>query len=250
MLITGGEHEDRVKYATQLVQRLLCENLAMGEACSTCASCTRVLQQTHPNFLFIEPSLTKDDGTKAASGVIKIDQIREVISASNKTNFEPGISVFVIAQMHQTTKPAANALLKVMEENKRDKVFIALAPSRTSVLATIASRLVVHQVAPNLAGYSEKNLEMQQRIFSISRARPALRFAYCEEFGVDRDSLSYELQNLVNECHVMLRTKEGSPLFILKLREALERAMANLKTNLNPRLVVERLVLREWPTIH
>lgn len=251
ILITGGDHEDRIKHATRLAQRLLCINPSMNNACGSCVNCERVFHHTHPNLIIIEPvstATTKDDNAKSGSGVIKIDQIREIVVENNKANFEPGASIVVITHMHKTTKSAANALLKVMEESKRQKIIVALAPSRTSVLPTIASRLVCQPVVPNLAGFKESNADRERRILAISRSRLSARFSFCETFSTERELLVNELEELSHECHVMLRQGNASRLFILKLREALEHAVLSLKINLNPRLVTERLVLREWPT--
>ena len=161
ILITGGDHEDRIKYATQHALRLLCNS--GDDACNACSNCSRILSNTHPNVIFIEPNtdVTKEN-VRAKNGVIKIDQIRDVVISNNKANFEPGVSVFIITQMHRATTSAANALLKVLEEHKHDKIIIALAPTRASVLATIASRLVSETVAPNLSTFHENNAELQQ----------------------------------------------------------------------------------------
>ncbi len=207
-----------------------------------------VFLRTHPNLILIEPASAKDDEAKGL-GVIKIDQIRELIVEMGKANFESGIGVLIITHMHQTTKSAANALLKVMEETKSNKVFLALAPSRTAVLPTIASRLVVHHIAPNLANYWSKDTEWQKRIFAISTTPLFARLPMCEQFSADRETLMAELQDLATTCHVLLRTKEAPPRFILQLREAIDSAAHHLKLNVNPRLVILRLVLREWPLI-
>lgn len=248
-LIIGGEHEDRLAYAYQLAKTLLCEEQSSAQVCEVCTNCLRVKNHTHPNLIVIEPTSTKDDGVKSGNATIKIDQIREVLIENNKANFESGVSVVLISHMHLATKSAANALLKVIEEAKANKIFITLAPSRTSVLATIASRLRCHQVTPNLESYFAKNAESERKIFAITHARPQARFSFCEQFSADKDALTLELTALMHECHVMLRNKTAPPIFILKLREALEKALASLKINLNPRLTTERLVLREWPSM-
>ncbi len=251
ILVTGGEHEDRIAYATRLAMSFLCTNRWQNEACSDCANCQRISNNLHPNLIIVEPSdaSAKAEDKKSQSGSIKIEQIRTIVLESQKANFESGPCIFVITQMHRCTKSAANALLKVIEENGSKKILIALAPSRMTVLPTIASRLVCHAVKPKQARLSACSSEMRQTILEISSTKPPLRFPLLDRFGTHRDELIAQFEDIALACHVMLHNKELSPLFALHLGDALERANKNLKSNVNPRLVTEKLVFKEWPLI-
>ena len=65
------------------------------------------------------------------------------------------------------------------------------------------------------------------------------------------------LQSLLETCHELLRahyrqnhplhTQSLGPAVSLKLSEALHQAVLRLNKNANPRLVLEHLILSEWP---
>jgi hypothetical protein len=252
LLITGGEHINRIDYAKDLAMKQLCLNLSEGNACKICVNCLRVLSNTHPNLIVIEPELSGNaynfavgQNISDVTGLIKIDQIRRIIMEHQKANFEKGISAVIITHIHKITMAAANALLKVLEENKEDKIFLALAPTRMAVLPTIASRLMCHLIKPSaLLGCSE---EKRTKVITVSTTKPLKRFALCAQFNTDRDELLNEIGELTNTCHALLRQKLIYPRFALALAEALINAESGLKKNLNSRLVIETLILREWP---
>ncbi len=251
-LVAGGEHADRLAYAKDFAKYHLCSNRFADVPCNQCSSCQRVAANIHPNLLIIEPANSEnafnqnDDDNHHA---IKIDQVRSLIVENQKASFEHGVSVFIITHMHNMTKAAANALLKIMEENSDQKLFIALAPSRKTILPTIASRLVCYFVRPAPLD-TQVNDAMRQKIMLISETKPSLRFPLCGQFSAEREGLLHELALLIVACHGLLRAKSLSPKAGLALSEALHRAEKKLKKNQNPRLVMEILVLREWPFLH
>lgn len=250
ILITGGEQIDRMSYAVRLAQELLCR--AEDAPCATCIHCQRVQSYTHPNLAVVSPSRAEDDDAPNSNaihdgaGTIKIEQIRRIVTESNKACFEEGVGVFIITHMHHATTSAANALLKTIEERHGNRVFIALAPSRSSVLPTIASRLANYTIKPSLqnSAYDEKN---RDTIIKISGTAPSKRFDMCTIFSAERESLTGELHELSHTCHLMLRNKGIPYRLALGILEAIQSAQYNLEKNLNTRLVVEQLVLCHWP---
>lgn len=245
LLITGGSQTDRMRHALTLAQKHLC--VEDNAPCGLCSSCERVASNIHPNVLVVEP-LVEGDGRAPvlSTASIKIDQIRKVVVENHKTSFEKGIGIFIITHMHALTNAASNALLKVMEESKHDKLFLALAPSRTSVAKTISSRLMNHLVKPSPSEL-ELDDEVRTKIERINAHPASLRFFCCGQFSTERDELLQELDVMSKTVHVMLRKNLLSPMFVYKLSTALESAKSNVQRNFNPRLVVETLVLREWP---
>lgn len=246
LLIIGGEQSDRIHYAVQQTKLLLCLGKIKKEACQTCVNCQRITANSHPNVVLVSPLITEGKPANDSSGVIKIDQIRYIVLENQKTNFENGISVFIITHMHKTTKSAANALLKVIEENKPTKLIMALAPSRMTVLPTIASRLITHTVKPTIS-HAKIDEHIRTKIACLSSTPPVGRFSLCSQFSAEREELIAELDELRDTCHLLLREKAIAPLCALKISDALNKAHENLRKNLNPRLVVEQLVFKEWP---
>lgn len=251
ILVIGKEHNDRLAYAINLAEKLLCENSTTTAGCQLCRNCQRVKNRNHPNVIFIEPVAAngnKASGTESNAS-IKIDQIRPIVVESQKANFEAGLGIFIITHMHKATTSAANALLKIIEESKHDQMIMALAPSRMSVLPTIASRLVCHTITPAMTSSSPINPVVSAQLIEISAIPPHQRFSYCEQFSTERDELLLMLDDMSEACHAMLHQEIISPLLALKLKEAIFKAHSDLQRNLNSRLVIEQLVLREWPHV-
>ena len=179
LLITGAHHEERMKYATSVAMNLLCQR-ALG--CGICSGCQRVLSRSHPNLVIIEP---EDSDTND----IKIEAIRRLLEENHKANFEAGKAIFIITHMHQITKTAANALLKSIEESHENKVFLALAPSKTAVLPTIASRLISVIIKPEPVSDEFCDEKFVKIIYSITTTSPGSRFSLCEPFPSTRPEL-------------------------------------------------------------
>jgi len=247
LLITGAHHDERMKYATSLAMNLLCQH---GSSCGDCHGCIRVVSRIHPNLVLIEP---EDSDTND----IKIEAVRRLIEESNKANFEPGKAIFIITHMHQITKTAANALLKSIEESKESKVFLALAPSKMAVLPTIASRLISVIIKPAPINNDYCDEKIVKSIYSITTTAPCSRFPLCEQFPSTRPELIQNLHALIESCHELMRahytqshplhTHSLGPKVSLKLSEALHQAIFMLHKNANPRLILEHLILSEWP---
>lgn len=255
LLLTGADQSDRMKYATSLVMALLCRT---KNACGHCLHCTRVQSRRHPNLIIIEPERSDQDEAFKDSeyqGDIKIDQIRRLNEESHKANFEDGKMVFIITHMHQITKAAANALLKSLEESSENKVFLALAPSRFSVLPTIASRLIVQAIKPSLL-LSESSAKAISDIHTITATCPEERFALCKKFPGERALLIPELLRLQDSCHQLLRAFHDDkdphhpglrPQVALKIADALSHALEYCAKNANPMLVIEYMLFHQWP---
>jgi DNA polymerase III delta' subunit len=114
-------------------QALLCENpRENGEPCGFCSSCAKILSGNHPDLLVVEP-----DGAS-----IKIHQIRAIRHFINLTSYEGGRQVIILQDAHTMQLPAANSLLKSLEEPPAGTYFILTAPVGDTLLPTILSRVV------------------------------------------------------------------------------------------------------------
>lgn len=255
LLISGALHEDRMTHAKNLSMAWLCTNNKNNQACGLCHNCVRVLAKCHPNLTYIEPAQGEQDddaALKNSHAEIKIEQVRRIIIENQKANYENGPAIFIITHIHQITKGAANALLKSIEESGENKSFLCLAPSRSSVLPTIASRLISIQVKPAPLN-SLPDEKAAQLIASITKVRPNERFKLCEQLSASRAELYDEIENLREQCHIELRSffaqthQNLHPLLALHISQALDQACDLLDRNCNPKLVIEQLLLRDWP---
>lgn len=132
-LFVGAEGLGKRTFADFLAQSLLCfDRTKEGFACSQCRSCQLIKAGTHPDCRLIAP----EEKGKA----IKIDQIRELIVATNQTAQLGAYKTIIIDPAQAMNLSAANALLKTLEEPFERTLFVLITPYLSSVAATIRSR--------------------------------------------------------------------------------------------------------------
>lgn len=98
--------------------------------CGTCPSCRTILRRTHQDTYFLEPE----------GNFITIDQVREVQRLIQLKNIEAKRKVVIFDDAGAMTLPAANSLLKTLEEPPGSVIFILIAASLESLPSTIISR--------------------------------------------------------------------------------------------------------------
>jgi DNA polymerase III subunit delta' len=126
-ILAGPEGSGKSLVARAFVASLLCARGGCGE----CRDCTLAMRDHHPNEFIVEP-----EGRD-----IHIDTIRdEVWQHAYRTSPEPGRKVFVIREADRLSPPAADTLLKVLEEPPADTVFLLLSARAHELPDTIASR--------------------------------------------------------------------------------------------------------------
>lgn len=251
ILITGGEHAERVNQALKMAESLLCIH-KQPLPCGNCHNCKRVASGIHPNLIWVSPKSSDKDEKGSlhdddAQGSIKVEQVRQIVIEHQKSSFEEGISIFVITHMQRATTSAANALLKVMEENHPNKVFIALAPSRSAVLKTIASRLKVLPMKPKPLSHIPHDHKRELFIQKICSLPKKDRLDDCAQLESDREAVLAELVELAKTCHTMMRKNMLAHHVALGILDGITKAQHELHKNINTKLVVEQLFLVLWP---
>lgn len=121
-----------VEYTEGLAKNLLCQKKSIS--CGSCRSCLLMSESSHPDFFWL-----------GASGSIKIDEVRSVLSQIARTCQLGQGQVVVLEVADSLTTQAANALLKNLEEPKQGLWFVLLSSVESRVLATIRSRCVIRQ---------------------------------------------------------------------------------------------------------
>jgi len=243
-LITGADQEARMLHA--LIQSKLALCLEKNSLpCDFCENCTRIEKKAHPNIHIVEPAGANEEEF-TNEGTIKIEQIRSVIEEHSKANFEQGPAIFLITHMHFMTKNASNALLKVIENGSAHKFFLCLAPSKRSIPATVASRLIEHRLRPTLV--EPQNLENKINLISkIISLKPQKRFSEVSKFPTTKRELLIEVDSLLVVTHHMLRKFEIDPKVALLLSDSLFSMEKALRRNANPRLAIEDMLFNRWP---
>ena len=104
---------------------------AATDACGTCAACRKVAKGLHPDVTVVRP----EDKT-----VITIDQVREVAARSALRAYEGKYKIFILDPAELMQEPAANAMLKTLEEPLGASLFILVTAAPSALLPTIVSR--------------------------------------------------------------------------------------------------------------
>lgn len=153
LLIHGPEGVGKTQLAHHFAGALLCESpQADGDACGTCAACGWFAQSNHPDFRLLAPEAdeeeteerteTKGKAKARASRDIRIQQVRALADFLAIGAHRAGRKVVMIAPADALNVPAANALLKTLEEPPGDTVFLLVSGRADRLAPTIRSRCV------------------------------------------------------------------------------------------------------------
>jgi DNA polymerase III subunit delta' len=167
-LFTGQQGVGKDALALALALGLNCENQRSG-GCGTCPNCIRMLKLEDPGFHFIQPVPSRPKSMKeekyneilrersilrlqnpyrqvnfapelSTLPVIGIEPIRSIKQDARLMLFGDRVRIFLISQAEKMTIPAANSLLKLLEEPPGDTLFVLTTAVPEQLLPTIASR--------------------------------------------------------------------------------------------------------------
>jgi|HubBroStandDraft_1064217.scaffolds.fasta_scaffold03760_2 DNA polymerase-3 subunit delta' len=151
-LFDGPEGVGKELAAWGLAQVLVCERRAPGEseACGTCSSCQRAVPRAqeptprHPDVVVLERGLYEPATIGRRTPEIQdisIDQVRTLVLAHAAFPPREGrAKVFIVRRAEELGVPAANALLKTLEEPGAHTHFMLLTSAPDALLPTIRSR--------------------------------------------------------------------------------------------------------------
>ena len=145
-MLIGQASEDKWQLVVELTAFLNCESVAQGAEMSClisakdlasskrCINCRWLEARTHPQALM---QLT---GVSNKSGKIAVEEARSFANEVSKTSPYYRVMIIEDAQQEILHRPAANALLKTIEEPRSKVLMIFFARVANDVLATIMSR--------------------------------------------------------------------------------------------------------------
>jgi DNA polymerase-3 subunit delta' len=151
-LFDGPDGVGKELAAWGFAQALVCERRAAGEsdACGACSACLRAIPRpseltaNHPDVVVVERGLY-DPATIGRRTPeiqeISIDQVRTLVLAHAAFPPREGrAKVFIVRRAEELGLPAANALLKTLEEPGARTHFVLISSTPDALLPTIRSR--------------------------------------------------------------------------------------------------------------
>lgn len=128
LLFYGEEGVGKHTTARAVARLLNCKGTKTSDC--TCDSCQKIRSGDHLDVFEYEP-----DGD-----TFKIAQVRELVSESDHSRMEGRWRIFILDRADKLNPQAADALLKTLEEGRKNTLFILLASSRKDIVPTLVSR--------------------------------------------------------------------------------------------------------------
>jgi DNA polymerase-3 subunit delta' len=141
VLIHGRPGIGKLAFALNLGLGLLCEAPAAADRpCGACPSCRYAQAGQHPDLLRIELVVPDDEGGWKRVENIAIDRIRGLIDFVQLSSHRRIAKVVVICPAERMQAPAANALLKTLEEPPPATYLLLVTDQPGRLPPTILSR--------------------------------------------------------------------------------------------------------------
>ncbi|MDO8789486.1 MAG: DNA polymerase III subunit delta' [Sulfuritalea sp.] len=148
ILLVGPTGVGKTAFSEQLAALLLCESITPElTACGRCQACHWLEAGNHPDFRRVAPDgddeaeeAATEKSRKRGSSIIRIDQVRELEAFVFVGSHRNGNRVVLVTEAESMNAPAANALLKILEEPPSSVYFILVSSRTKSLLPTIRSR--------------------------------------------------------------------------------------------------------------
>ncbi len=199
--------------------------------------------KNNPDFHLIE-------GEKS----IKIAQIKELKEKVSLKPFSAEAVVVLINEAEKMTLPAQNSLLKVLEEPPQSSRIILTAPNGKNLLPTIASRCQTIHLSDKKAP-DQLIIDSQAPIFnSLLSSSPGQKILMVEKYSQNQEQALEFCQNQIFFLRELLRQKIQDSKKnhrqnnlgvkqIAKIIHNLQKSLILLKSNVNPRLLIENLLI-------
>ncbi len=145
-ILSGGSAHIRHDVILAIASAINCAEGPTANGCGQCESCNKFARGTHPDFVVLQPT--------GASGQVAIETVRDMIIRLALLPNEANVRVIVVHEATALAGPAANALLKTLEEPPARTLFILATAAPDQLLPTIKSRcqrlrLIGHEDEPS-----------------------------------------------------------------------------------------------------
>lgn len=137
LLLIGSAGIGKGSVAAAWAAALLCQD-DNHRPCGRCNACRQLAAKNHPDYVCFENDQSS----------IKIEPLRRLQSEAARVPVMGGYRVVLIEDAERLTLPAANSLLKILEEPSPRLAFVLTAVSEHSLLTTVVSRCQRLQLQP------------------------------------------------------------------------------------------------------
>ena len=146
-MLTGPVGSGKRMIAEEFAKALMCSDAGSDGACGICSNCKYFDNYTTPDVTRVyEPAETKN---------VKVDFIKDNVVAESYLKPQFARTKTFIIDFDYLGVESQNALLKSLEEPRKDVVFILTSSNTDSVLDTVMSRVTEIKLDP----YSDEELE-------------------------------------------------------------------------------------------
>lgn len=229
-----------------LAMALSCQDLTRregGDGCGACDACAKIAAGIHPDVV----TLVRE----GAAQIVPIESVRnQVIARMGMPPHEGEVRVFLVEEATSLAPPAANALLKTLEEPPARTLFVLCTTAPEQLLPTIRSRCQRVRFAGGTALASDADPAKLERIAALGAElandhhEPALPVRVAEAKGEAAPILIAAAQVLHDRA-----TAAAARDDLEVARRAAARAQAILGWhtavaihNANPQLAIEALI--------
>ena len=181
MTLFGPEGTGKLSLAVAMAQYLACNNRQEDDSCGACPSCIKFGKLVHPDLHFVVPVMktgsmsappVSDDyaeawrealladfyltesqwyeslGAENKQGIINVKESETIIRKLGFKPYESDYRMVVIWLPEKMNQPAANKLLKLIEEPPEKTLILMVSEHTDRILPTILSRTQLLHVPP------------------------------------------------------------------------------------------------------
>lgn len=181
LMLFGPEGTGKLALAVAMAQYLACSNRQAEDSCGTCSSCIKFGKLVHPDLHFVIPVMRtgnmpaapiSDDyaevwreaftaniylsegqwyealGAENKQGIINVRESEAILRKLSFKPYESDYRMVVIWLPEKMNQPAANKLLKLIEEPPERTLILMASEQTDRILPTIMSRTQLIHVPP------------------------------------------------------------------------------------------------------
>jgi DNA polymerase III subunit delta' len=191
VLIEGPPGCGRRTLSRAVAAALLCLKRSAGDACGDCDSCRLAEAGTHPDLVALPHDSEGNDPD--------VELVRTAVAeAAYASPLIGDRRVFLLPGIERLALPAANALLKVLEEPPRGAYLLLTTDAAAGLLRTIRSRAQLVRLMPLAVSELERVLVRGGVPASAARERALL--GHGSHRGLWQDAEDAPLDDLVALC--------------------------------------------------